>query len=209
MVQDSIWMSSSLGNLPNLCPVYRSRLSASARWDTPPTPQITPGCPYCYQPPLPHYTGIISHNSKSRVHGAPSTLLSKRLMNRKPQGQLLSHRLLRSHGLGPILTPFSDTSGSTHLLEAVLVPGIIIARIVTRKISGMNLEQREPSLSAKGQRGQARPHSDLNSSLFHSHFSSRAEGHNLHCERRIPLEPRGSAFLPLPGPPPSLIPPRD
>lgn len=64
----------------------------------------------------------------------------------------------------------------------------------------------EKSLSAKGQRGQARPHSDPNSSLFHSHFSSRAQDrkayianpelpenhaapHFLHCLGRRHLQP--------------------
>lgn len=63
-------------------------------------------------------------------------------------------------------------SGPTHLLEAVLVPGIVIARIVTGEVGGMNLEQRETSLSAKGKRSQARPTSDPSSSLFRPHFSS-------------------------------------
>lgn len=57
----------------------------------------------------------------------------------------------------PILIPSPDTSGLTHLLEAVLIPGIIIARIVTGKVGGMNLEQKRDCLQrdseAKPQRG--------------------------------------------------------
>lgn len=77
----------------------------------------------------------------------------------------------------PILIPSLNTSSSTHLLEAVLVPGIIIARIVTGKIGSMNLEQRETNLFAKEQRGQIHPHSDSNSSLLRSDFSSRGQVH--------------------------------
>lgn len=74
-------------------------------------------------------------------------------------------------------------SNFTYLLEAVLVPGIIIARIVTRKVGGMNLQQREWSLR-KGREGKPahlRPYSSFI-------FSSRAQGHRLTL--RTPNSPR-------------------
>lgn len=43
-----------------------------------------------------------------------------------------------------------DPSSPTHLLEAVLVPGIIITGVVTGKVSGVDLDQRKGS--------EAKPH---------------------------------------------------
>lgn len=40
-------------------------------------------------------------------------------------------------------------SGPTHLLEAILVPGIVVTRIVTRKVRGMNLGQRQKPLQQR------------------------------------------------------------
>lgn len=122
---------------------------------------------------------LFVEQSRNRIHGAPNALLNKRFMNRanpRAASKTQAAQITRS-------VPNTLSSG-THLLEAVLVPGIIIARIITGKVGGMNLEQKETSPSAKGQAGKVRP----NSSLFHSVFSSRAQGHRLTL--RTPNSPR-------------------
>lgn len=68
------------------------------------------------------------------VHGAPSTWLNLRFM----KAATPNPKLVRSGPASRLVT-----SSSTHLLEAVLVPSIIITRIVTGEVSGVDLEETE------------------------------------------------------------------
>lgn len=75
------------------------------------------------------------------VHGAPSTWLNLRFM----KAATPNPKLVRSGPASRLVT-----SSSTHLLEAVLVPSIIITRIVTGEVSGVDLEETEEISSLHG-----------------------------------------------------------
>lgn len=75
------------------------------------------------------------------VHGAPSTRLNLRFM----KAATPNPKLVKSGPASRLVT-----SSSTHLLEAVLVPSIIITRIVTGEVSGVDLEETEEIRSRHG-----------------------------------------------------------
>lgn len=85
------------------------------------------------------------------------------------------------------------TFSPPHLLEAVLVPGIIIAGVVAGKVRGVDLEPTE---------GAVRPGSTPGLP-FPVPPSSFPRPDPLHCEPQTPREPRESASPPPPEPPPS------
>lgn len=85
------------------------------------------------------------------------------------------------------------TFSSTHLLEAVLVPGIIITGVVTGKVRGVDLEPTERAVWPAFTPGL----------YFPVPPSSFPRPDLLHCEPQTLREPRESASPPPPDPPPS------
>lgn len=86
-----------------------------------------------------------------------------------------------------------DPSSPTHLLEPVLVPGIIITGVVTGKVSGVDLEPTERAVRPSHTPGLLSPVSP----------PSLPRPDLLHCEPQTLPEPRESAFPPPPEQPPS------